>query len=387
MKQRIAIKRLSASDLTLFEHHFRNTAGTKQKAFNLDRSVFIDLLYPSLPDSLDVSKDRIPLDLSIFGPGLAGLHNLQRKILKQQKNWRLNGELIYSPPEVANRYDPLQKGDFAIICFAGETAPQSARLYLVAQTLPEDSVLHTKLEERYAHTMSSRKSMEVVELDELVALIDSLDLNDLHPVLDLADADILEDAVLGGSDGLKRIRRRRNTRGVGRDEFERARKSAETVGRLGEELLNAELEQSVTDGNIPGYRWESDINAVAPYDFLIVDGENVIRSIDAKSTSGAFSNHIHVSAAELEEMVYGGRPYDLYRLYSVRDNTAMYRIAKDVGVFAESVLKALEVLPGGVTVDSVSIDPRNLTFGEELLIDLRETSIHEERDQQPLFDE
>ena len=89
MNRKIAIKRLSASDLTFFEHQFRNTAGTKQKAFNLDRAVFDDELYPSLP--LAIGNDRVPINLSIFGPGLEGLHNLQRKILKQQKNWRLNG--------------------------------------------------------------------------------------------------------------------------------------------------------------------------------------------------------------------------------------------------------------------------------------------------------
>lgn len=387
MKQRIALKRLSASDLTLFEHHFRNTAGTKQKAFNLDRAVFIDLLYPGLPDSLDVSRDRIPLDLSIYGPGLAGLHNLQRKILKQQKNWRLNGELIYNPPDEVKRYEPLQKGDFAIISFAGETAPQSARIFLVAQSVPEDEKLHAELEGRYTRDMSARKSMEIIGPDELVALIGSLDLPDSHPVLDLADAGLLEDAVQGGSDGLRRLRRRRSKRGVGRDEFERARKSAEAVGRLGEEILNAALEQDFAEGRIPGFIWEADINAVAPYDFLILDGDTVIRSIDAKSTSGEFTNHIHVSVAELDEMVNGGRPYDLYRLYSVRDNSALCRIAKNVGVFAESVLKSLEMLPVGVTVDSVSINPRNLQFGEEFVIDLREMLDQEDSDQQPLLDE
>jgi hypothetical protein len=61
MKRRITLKRLSASDLTLFEHHFKNTPGAKQKAFNLDASILIDKLYPGLPDSADIIKDgRIP---------------------------------------------------------------------------------------------------------------------------------------------------------------------------------------------------------------------------------------------------------------------------------------------------------------------------------------
>lgn len=72
MKKRIVLKRLSASDLTLFEHHFRNTSGAKQKAFNLDSAVFIDILYPGLPDRMDITRDRIPLDLSILDLGNPG---------------------------------------------------------------------------------------------------------------------------------------------------------------------------------------------------------------------------------------------------------------------------------------------------------------------------
>ena len=131
MNRRIALKRLSASDLTLFEYHFRQTSGTKQKAFNLDKSVFIDRLYPSLPET--VGSGRVQVDLSIYGPGLAGLDNLQRKILKQQKNWRFDGELIYNPPEEEDRYNVLSKGDFAIFDFMGEVEPRAARMYLIAQ--------------------------------------------------------------------------------------------------------------------------------------------------------------------------------------------------------------------------------------------------------------
>lgn len=369
MKRRIVIKRLSASDLTLFEHHFRNTAGAKQKAFNLDRAVFIDLLYPGLPDRLDITKNRLPLDLSIYGPGLAGLHNLQRKILKQQKNWRLNGELIYDPEDEKGRYDPLLKDDFVVFEFTGNAEPQAARMCLIARSLPEDSDLHTSLKEKYSSRLSAHRAMLLVNETEFAGIVQSVTLSDEHPILDFFETDLLEDAVQGGSESIKKLRRRRRSRGVGKDEFERARKNAELNGRLGEEILNSWLEQQQLAEDIHKFRWEADINAVAPYDFIIFDNAgNTLRSIDAKSTSGPFENKIHISVAELEEMVYGGRPYDIYRLYNIKEGFANLRIAKNAGEFVRGILSIFEELPTGVSVDSVSIASAQIQFGEEITI-------------------
>lgn len=372
MARRIVIKRLSASDLTLFECHFRNTAGTKQKAFNLDRDVFIDLLYPGLPGKMDVTKDRIPLDLSIFGPGMASLHNLQRKILKQQKNWRLDGELIYNPTENENRYTPLRKGDFAILDFAGDSEPHAARLFLISRAVAEDTKLYASLDGKYSPGFSLHKSMAVIEQDELADLISRASLTDGHPVLDLVDEDALEDAVENGIVGIQRLKKRRKARGVRRDEFERAKRSAELVGRQGEELLNLWLAKQLRQKAIPGFRWESEINVVAPYDFLILEGDKPIRSIDAKSTSGQFGSPLHISLSELIEMAEGGRPYDIYRLYGVTENSASLRILKDAGKVARQILDALGSVPKGVTVDSISLDPRVYPFEGEIVIESRE---------------
>jgi hypothetical protein len=92
MIRKLAIKRLTASDLTLFEWHFRNQAlGGNQKAINLNADVFIDKLYPGLPEIAAKTGGKIPLDLFIYGPGLEPEYNLQRKIVKfgTYKNWRL----------------------------------------------------------------------------------------------------------------------------------------------------------------------------------------------------------------------------------------------------------------------------------------------------------
>src|SRR5690242_266915 len=99
MQRRLAAKRLTASDLTLFEWQFRNRNAGNQKSINLNADIFINQLFPSLPDASVDTNGRVPLDLYIYGPGHAGVHNLQRKILKGSayKNWRLDGEFITNP--------------------------------------------------------------------------------------------------------------------------------------------------------------------------------------------------------------------------------------------------------------------------------------------------
>ncbi|MCK7577643.1 MAG: hypothetical protein MZV65_18770 [Chromatiales bacterium] len=79
MKRKIALKRLSASDLTLFEYHYRNTSGAKQKAINLDASVFVGALFPGLPGGLDVFRDRVISHARDCGPGAAGAHSSHQK--------------------------------------------------------------------------------------------------------------------------------------------------------------------------------------------------------------------------------------------------------------------------------------------------------------------
>lgn len=387
MKRKVALKRLSASDLTLFEHHFRNTRGTKQKAFNLDAAVFIKSLYPALPNKLNLTNDRIPLDLSLYGPGTAGLHNLQRKILKQDKNWRLNGELIHNPEDQDSRYNSLEKGDFAIIEFIGDTEPRSARAYLVARSLQVDTNLHAALVGRYGQHFAAHRGMHTVDPGEIAEVVANINLPEEHPIFDLIEEPALEDAAQGGLEGVRELRKRRRSRGVGHEELEQARQRAAQIGRLGEEILNGWLQQEALAGSIPGFRWEAKTNAVAPYDFVIVNGAHDERKIDAKSTSGDFGNVVHISAAELHEMATGELPYDLYRLYSVNESSALLRIAKDVSSFASDVLNVLHELPDAVEADGISVRPEALNFGDVIEINVAdETDTGEAGSITDLFD-
>ncbi len=373
MKRKLILKRLSQSDLTIFEHQYRNTAGSKQKGINLDKAVFLGQLYPNLKERLATGKARIPLELNIYGPGNAGLHSQQRKILLQAKNIRINGEFIKNPMGEDGRYDGLEKGDLAAIEFVGDDAPSSAKMFLISKSKVEDVALYAALMAGFREYFTKKKAMVILNDVDLSAIVEPLALPDEHPVLDFIDGEALEDAAQNGVDGHRKLLRRRRVRGVSLDELERAKRNAERNGRLGEELLNAWFEDQVSADAIDGFDWVADENAIAPYDFIILDSDGgIVRSIDAKSTSGDFGNRIHVSAAELNEMVHGNRPYDLYRLYGVSDSVASFRVAENVGPFLESVLSAFEALPKGIWADSVSIDPTILPFGEESNIDLRE---------------
>ena len=373
MPRKLALKRLTASDLTLFKWHFQNHPAGKQKAFNLDASVLVDELYPQLGEPALVPQPRYPLDLYLCGPGLAPANNLQRKILKQQKNWRLNGELIDSPVESPELYNILAPGDFALFDFSGDVAPTTAKVVLVARALPEDSRLHAELVRHFADG-----SMWVLE-DELVHEVLSIASPPAgHPLYDWADTSLLEDAVLGGAAGAEAINARRGSRGVSPEDFARSRRNAEATGVAGEGLLNAWLDKELRKGRIKAFEWTASVNAVAPYDFKVIDVADQARVIDAKSTVGGFGNPIHLSLMELVVAVQGSIPYDICRLYAVTEAGGSMRVARDVGPSLHHVLAALTALPEGVCIDSISVRPEILGFSTEVIeLGTRQVGGHE----------
>lgn len=365
MNSRMLVKRLTASDLTIFEWQFRNRPAGNQKSINLNRNVFIDILYPSLPTIADENDGRVPLDLFLYGPGLAGEYNLQRKILKgtSYKNWRLDGEFIQNPGDEPNRFNSMLPEDLIVIQFAGDLTPQSARAVLLASDIPEDQNLH-----RIIADWLNGSRMRAISSEVLDTLVEKASPEEQHPIHELTLEGELEDAALGGVVGQKRLYRRRSGGRMTRGSLERARKNAEQIGRLGEELVSVFFERRQCEASIRGFRWVSDENAVAPYDFEItaVAGERI--KLDVKSTTGDFDRRIHVSLAELEEMVRSDERYDLYRLYELGGKGAMLRIAEDCRGFARGVLEAISSVPEGVMVDGVSVCPECLPFGREVVV-------------------
>jgi hypothetical protein len=358
MQRRIALKRLTKSDLTIFEWHWRNNPAGNQKCINLNADVLVDQMFPALPEVAETRNWRIPIDLSIYGPGHAGLHNLQRKIMKGEtyKNWRLDGEYIPDPQENATRFHVLQPGDFVVFDFIGAVVPDSARMLLIAQGMDADKLIHQRLT-----LLLGKRRMAVLSVADLQAIADENN-DDEHPIRELTLDTELEDAAVGGAKGVAALNRRSTGRAVGRDELQRARQAAEQIGRIGEEFVFAHLTGLRISGTIQDFKWVSDTNAVAPYDFLIIDKNGREVALDVKSTGGEFERPIHVSSNELAEMTVQTRRYDLYRVYEISESKAKLRIVENLSGIAATVRQLLTGLPEGIEVDSISIEPVTLPF-------------------------
>jgi hypothetical protein len=359
MTKKFALKRLTASDLTLFKWHFQNHPAGKQKAFNLDAKVLVGDLFPQLGEPSQVPQPRFPIDLYLSGPGRATAYNLQRKILKQEKNWRLNGELIDSPEDDPDRYNSLMPGDYALLEFSGDLVPDTARVQLIAQNVSIDVALHLEISRKYPDG-----SMWLLGDAEIAQMIEVASPPEDHPIREWVEAEAIEDAVQGGASGVRRIAARRGGKGLAPQEFVRARRAAEQTGIIGEQLLNSYLEDQRSGGAILDFEWSSSINAISPFDFTITKSSTQRRLVDAKSTFGGFSNPIHMSLSELRQAVEGPDEYDIYRIFEV-GTAARMRIAENVGPALRNVLIAALEMPPGVTVDSVSIAPSFLSFNDE----------------------
>ncbi len=362
MARKLAVKRLTASDLTLFERHYRNNPAVKQKAFNLDSSVLVGNFYPQLSEQSSLPVPRYPISLDLLGPGGSSAHNLMRKILKQQKNWRLNGELIYDPDDQPGRYDVLNPGDYAFVELSGDVFPTAAQVILVAKDNTDDAALHAVLALKYPGG-----AMAAVTEGEVAEIVKEAHLSGSHPLLGWINDAVVEDAVLGGSNGIA-VLTRPESKGLTPEEFLRRRLAAERTGIAGEEYVNDYFDREREGGRIAEFEWVSSLNAIAPFDFRIITVDHETRLLDVKSTSGKFSNPIHISYAEVYCAVNSKNAYDIYRTYNVSDEGCELRISRNVGEFFRPLWEAVGNFPAGIRPDSFSVDPELLGFSHEIFL-------------------
>lgn len=360
---KIAIKRLTKSDLTLFAWHFKEMNSGNQKSINLNANVFIDKLYPDLPNiSAQRGKTTFLVDLSIYGPGGASKHSLARKIVKgaAYKNWRLNGEFIGNPLDAPERYNGLREGDYGILIFAGEPIVDELKLILISAQYEEDKGLHARI----MNAMSG-ESMKAFNSAELEVLVDDSDIDDAHAarLMDIDSA--FEDAAQGGISGVQALQKWSSKRRVSKDDLRKARDRAEAVGAIGEEFVDYYLGSLVLAGEINNYKWASNENAVEAYDFVINDD----LYIDVKSTFGAFSQKIHISINELLHM-QDMEEYRIYRIYSVDGKKAKLRVSEPLKTFAGEILGRIDPVKQGVRVDNISVSAELLMFGPEMNIEI-----------------
>lgn len=368
MVDRIALKRLTASDLTFFESLFRSLNSGNQKSINLNADVFVDEFYASLPGLIGSgAPDRILVSLTVIGPAAAPPYTLSRAITKRvaYKNWRLNGEFIWDPEGEPGRFNILSANDLALMEFSGEPVPQKVSLVLLAQKSGTDAPFHGALSPVIP---GGRKTMIQISRQELATAIAGI--LPSHPIWAFAEdpafeAD-LEDAAFGGIEGTEKLTKK-TAKSVSATALAAAKASAEKNGREGEALAWSYIQKQVGAGLYTDAVWASKENAVSSYDFSLKPPAGAEILIDAKSTSGEFSNKIHMSIAEIKAAAVA-KHYELWRVYDLDEDGACLRISKPISSFAKSILAGLNP-PSSVTVDSVSIDPNVLTWNEEIQIE------------------
>lgn len=364
MSEKLALKRLTASDLTFFEWHFKNRNAGNQKAINLNADVFAGRLYPAVEAVARQSQNKLGVDLWIGGPGAASPHNYQRKIIKgaAYKNWRLDGEVVYNPETDPKRFNGLRPGDLALLGFDGDLVPNTMHLVLVAKSASEDSELFTRLDELLAD-----RRMAELQSNSLRELCEALSLPRAHPAwLLLAEEDLTE-AALGQAPAIARLLTRPRPRRVSLEDLQTARRTAEELGRLGESLVDVHLEQRRAAGEIAEYEWTAEINAISPYDFRL-RRDRTWEKLEVKTTAAGFGREYHVPLSELREAVYAPETYRIARVYDATSSSAKMRISEDFRPFAHSILGAFSDLPAGVTPDGVTIVPDEQMFGAEIFL-------------------
>lgn len=374
MRDRIAVKKLTASDLTFFVWHFRNKNAGNQKAINLNADVFVDQLYPDLPELAREHAGKIPIDLHIFGPGRHLDHNLQRKIIKRgsYKNWRLNGELIIDPEDAQNRYDILEPGDLAVLDFYGAALPSRLVMLLLAARDPSDSALHRMLK-----PLLQTERMIRVDRSQLQAATREIRLEPDHPFrLLIPDSDI-EEAALGNAEAAKRIWRSRSIRETSKSHLYNLRDTAEEIGSRGEELINAYLTRMKSSGEIDDFEWVSELNAVAPYDFEFRLSDMSMTKIEVKTTIGEHRRPFHLSMAELVEACESDAPYAIWRISNLDEYQILLRKAPDIRDKARRVLNSLQDIPTGVRPDGFTISPDYLEFDDSDTLLVRDVFVEE----------
>lgn len=129
--------------------------------------------------------------------------------------------------------------------------------------------------------------------------------------------------------------------------------------------MNAHFERLKSEAQIVNFQWESQDNAVSPFDFWYErDGSKSL--LDVKATNGDFERNIHISFPELQAMRDSAEPYYIYRVYEIAEGVAKLRISAPMRTVAGAVLEVLLKLPAGFSSDGVSVLPSTLHFGAEV---------------------
>lgn len=376
MPQHIALKYLQSSDLTLFDVIWQRdnawfNAGqidrvSKQKAINLNAREFLDGLYPGLRAAAERGVRRLPLAMTIYGPGAAGPQEVTRKVIRspRSKNWRLNGETIDEPDGEAGRYSRLAPGDLALLKFGGELEPQTVQMALVSAASGEDAVI------RELMRSMDETGMVLIAPAHLSGLLQRVDVPRAHPLWLLAEDVELDEALERAFEGdpapLEAIKRRRQTRSAGAslDQYLRARQAAELAGREGEEIVAEWLGEECDV-----FDWVSDKEPLSPFDMLAEGGPIApgLTYLDVKTTRGGFNAQFHLPMSEAAFAAELDLPFRLVRVFDLQSGVPKARVSAPINTFAKALLASHDgAFAAGIRADGFVISPMtpDLVWGE-----------------------
>jgi hypothetical protein len=357
---RYSVKRLTPSDLTFFDVQFRRVNSGNQKAINLNRNVFVDVLYPTAAVLAGGQPLHFPCELRIFGPDAQQKPNVvMRKIIAaggSQKNWRLNGETVHSPSdEAADRYANLQRDDLAVFGFNEGGVPSEAVIVLLSQGSVQDATIF-----RLLNGLVGPGNMAALSDRQLLAAVEASDAG--HPIRELLDPELdeaLTDAALGSSTAVETLR----SRGIRRTSHKAladARATAERVGRDGEALVNAYLKGLLARGDLAAFTWEAEINATHPFDFTVDRNSGIPCSVEVKSTEGEHERNLIFSHAEIEHAATAAN-LEIWRISKMEGGKANVRISNSLSGVSKRLLGARSliagVVPTGWTIPTDTLAP------------------------------
>lgn len=330
----LAVIRLTEPDISLFWTH---RARSQRQHLTLEGSVLGPFPGEALGGSLKVS-------VVLHGPGGRPGMLLTRKIVHRGANGWLGGEPIFDPVEEPGRFDHLAPNDFAVVQFDRE-----AGLVLVLVSPAEDAALHKALAEVVGDQLTvaiSPNALESLRSNSVGAYAGP------HPFLALLPSDTVEQALFhlpGDGDG--------RASPLTPQALSAQVMAAEETGLRGGELFGTWLDRQGLDEE--EFEWVSQRYARAPYDFLVhrapwQDGSPRL-FVKVRATRGLFDRPIHMSIAELT--FAANQPgYRIARVYDVGAQQPGLKLLAGAQEFAIAMIAALDLLPGGVVVDSVQID-------------------------------
>ena len=166
-------------------------------------------------------------------------------------------------------------------------------------------------------------------------------------------------------------------RATSQEELNKSRQAAEYNGQRGEKLVADYFESRRAAKSIRTYEWTSQKNVTSPYDFRLTDESGIDSLLDVKSTSGDFTSRMYISIREIITMAQSTERYDLYRVYKLSEKGGKLRIASGMRDFAQTILDGLDNLPGGVHVESISVDLKQIEsyFGEPIELFFQDNEI------------